>query len=108
MDHNLGLRSDHAEMDRHEIVGFFAPATNVEIVRALVEYIYAEKSYTLDERVAWTIDPSKNPYRATIEKGQVHCGHNPWLWARIVDDLDVFKEESGKLVGAWKERASMP
>ncbi len=95
---------DHAEMDRHEVLGLLGPTANIEFVRELVEYMYAEKNYALEERVAWAIEPSKNPYRATVEKGHVHCGHNPWTRARIVDDLAVFREESGKVVGAWKER----
>jgi hypothetical protein len=92
-------------MDRPEIIGFLSPTTHIESVRQLVEYIYAEKSYTLEERVAWAVDPNKNPYPAMIARGDVHCGHNPWLRARLVDDLVMFREESGKVVGAWKERA---
>jgi hypothetical protein len=51
----------HAEMDRHEILGFLGPTAHVEFVRQLVEYLYGEKNYTLEERVAWATDPSKNP-----------------------------------------------
>lgn len=96
---------DHAAMDRPEVLAFFAPSTDIGFVRRFVENLYAEKTYTLEERIRWTADPSANPYKATVERDRhVHCGHNPMLFARIVDDLEMMQEESGKIVGAWMER----
>lgn len=95
---------DHAAMDGDEILAFFSPTTSIEFVRQAVEYIYAEKSYNLEERARWTIDPSKNPYKALAENGMVHCGHNPMLVARIVEELVLHKESSGKIIGVWKNR----
>jgi hypothetical protein len=99
---------DHAAMDRPEILAFFPPSTDIGFIRQFVENLLAEKTFTLDERVHWTANPDVRPYKATVEKGHVHCGHNPMLFARIVDDLAIMQEESGKLVGAWKERKLGP
>jgi hypothetical protein len=99
---------EHAAMDRPEILAFFPADTDISFIRQFVENLYAEKTFTLDERVRWTANPDANPYRATVTRVHVHCGHNPMLFARVVDDLEMMKEESGKIVGAWVERELGP
>lgn len=36
--------------------------------------------------------------------GAIHCGDNPFLVARLVDDLGVERNEHGKETATWKER----
>jgi len=36
--------------------------------------------------------------------GQIHCGHNPWLLARLVDDLEIVRDENGHEKATWKIR----
>jgi len=36
--------------------------------------------------------------------GEITCGHNPYLRARLVDDLTVERHEDGKEEVKWKER----
>jgi hypothetical protein len=95
----------HVKIDRTEVVDFFGPSAHIEYVRDQVEHKYAEKNYTFEELVASTLDPSKNPYRATVEGSLVHCGHNPFLKARIVDDLVIRRDQDGVVRGTWSERS---
>lgn len=90
-------------MERDRVLDFLDPNENVEFVRRFVEHKYAELSYTLNERLDWTRNPSGNPYSATVVNGEVHCGHNPWLRARIVDDLQL-NTVLEEVLGTWKER----
>ena len=95
----------HVKVDSTEVVGFFGPTAHIDYVRQQVEWMYAEKNYTLEERIAWTKDPSKNPYKGTIEGDFVHCGHNPFLKARIVDNLVLQQDKkTRKVTGTWTER----
>ena len=90
-------------MERDRVLDFLDPNEDIEFVRRFVEHKYAELSYTLEERLRWTRNPADNPYRATVARGEVHCGHNPWLRARIVDNLQL-SSVLDKLLGTWEER----
>jgi hypothetical protein len=64
-----------------------------EVVRRIVEALYASHTYSEAEIVAFS-PPDKNPYRAQLGniggiawEGQIACGHNPHLVARLVDNL---------------------
>lgn len=52
-----------------------------------------------------------NPYPAqfgmlnnVLWGGEITCGHNPWLLARLVDELTVEADADGKERATWKER----
>jgi hypothetical protein len=36
--------------------------------------------------------------------GEIICGHNPYLRARLVDDLTIERNDDGKEEVNWKER----
>ena len=38
---------------------------------------------------------SNNPYKADIRNGRIHCGHNPFLYARVVSDLKIEITDDG-------------
>lgn len=100
---------DHARVE-DRIVAVFGPRLSGERVRELVDCIHSVLKYTPRERMAWTFNPKANPYPAQFGEvygggvrwtGEVTCGDNPWLRARLVDDL-VIDEDHPQ--GAWKER----
>ena len=37
-------------------------------------------------------------------RGQIHCGHNPFLFAQLVDNLAVDCDAGGKEKATWQER----
>lgn len=102
--------SEHAKRD-DKVAAIFNPRLGAERIREYVQFMYASESYTLSERMDWALDKTKNPYPAqfgTLDgvswQGQIICGHNPWLEARLVDDLSVEVEPEGKEKPTWKER----
>lgn len=76
-----------------------------------VEWLYANEVFDLSERIAHAKSRERfNPYPARFGflegmqwEGEIYCGHNPYLFARIVDDLKV-TTESEVDQAIWKER----
>jgi hypothetical protein len=99
---------DHARRE-DTIAAVFNPRLGAERVRELVEFIYASE-YSIAERLALARG-GPNPYPAEFVsingvrwQGEMLCGHNPYLRARLVDDLAVERNVDGKEILSWKER----
>ena len=100
---------DHVRVEQR-IVAIFRPQLSGHRVLELVAHIYAVLKYTPRERLASALNPKANPHPAQFGQvdngegtwtGEVICGHNPWLRARLVDDLVIDKDHP---LGTWKER----
>jgi predicted GNAT family N-acyltransferase len=101
---------DHAKRD-DKVAAIFNPRFSAERVRELVEFLYLTQNSTLSERMNWARDKNLNPYLAQFHtldgvpwQGQIHCGHNPFLFARLVDDLAVECDAEGNERATWRER----
>jgi hypothetical protein len=93
------------------VAAIFNPRFSSEHVRELVEFIYLSDMYSLAERAEYARDKKLNPYPARFGtlggvtwKGEIRCGHNPELRARLVGDLTVERDEHGKESVHWEER----
>lgn len=76
-----------------------------------MERIYINNYTSLRERVAYAKNKKHHPYPAQSHRingvpwaGRMHCGRNPYLYARLVDDLSVNVDENGEETLTWKER----
>jgi hypothetical protein len=112
----------HATVSKREvIVAILRPQTGPDTVKRIIELLYAAREYEpIDKLDALT----RNPYPAqfntiTVEQpmpggeiftqrvpyiGQMACGHNPYLYARLVDNLrpkDLHDPSAGLI---WDER----
>jgi hypothetical protein len=92
-----------------KVVAILNPQLSGNHVRELVEFLYLSWRYTLSEQVRCAVS-RKNPYPAHFPdidgvpwSGEVYCGHNPVLHARLVADLAVKCDERGKETATWKE-----
>ena len=101
---------EHAKR-RNKIAAVLNPHFSGQHVRELVQFLYTTESYTVSEQMAFAKDPTQNPYPAQFAQieghpwaAQIHCGHNPFLFARLVDELTVERGADGKENGVWKER----
>jgi hypothetical protein len=100
----------HAKRD-DTVAAIFDSRLGVERIREYVEFLYATENYTLREQMTWARDRKNNRYPAQFGtlngvpwEGEIICGHNPYLRARLVDDLSVEVEAEGKEKATWKER----
>ena len=84
---------DHAAKD-DPIVTILHRDTPLETVRWYLETTYMRHEYVKSELLEWTQDPSRNPYRARVDRmtngsDTVSCGHNPRLSATLVSAKNI-------------------
>lgn len=80
-------------------------------VAEIVELLYASRSYSPIDWYQWA-RTGKNPYPAQFGittdghpwDGEITCGHNPHLYARLVDDLRFDETAGQRPTARWKER----
>jgi len=81
-------------------------------IREFVELFYLNVYYGIGERVYYGLHRKKNPFKAKFIHNEgtpwpipvVHCGDNPWLIARLVEDLTVERHEDGTETATWKDQ----
>lgn len=103
---------DHAKPER-KVAEVLNPRMSPERVREIVELVYHRDS-SLAEKMRWRLCKQIQPYPAEFQtidgvpwKGQVVCGHNPSLLARLVDDLKVDFGAEGTEQASWTERCTV-
>ncbi len=113
---------DHTAVPDDEIVAaILHPLTSSKTVKHIMELLYAAREYApIDKLNALHSNPYPAKYnlvnveqklkggeiwhQRVPQEGQIYCGHNPWLYARCVDDLrlkDPLDPDAGLV---WKER----
>lgn len=100
---------DYAHMDNPFVLALDRRLGG-ENIRKIVEHLYAAFIYDDTDKVGLVLPDASNPYPATFLtingmrwQGEIHCGHNPWLRARIVENLKVIHEKGVEKV-TWTER----
>ena len=101
---------DHAKRD-NKIAAVLNWRLTPEKISEIIEMIYVNEYSSLEERVAFAKNKKTNPYKTTYDningipwQGRLFCGHNPFLVARLVDNLYVKKDSSGNEVLDWEDR----
>jgi len=94
-----------------KIVTVMSRRLSPERVSEILEMIYGNEYYTLEERVSFAKSRKLNPYPAYYDDiggipwtGRILCGHNPFLVARLVDNLYVTRDAEGIEHLTWEER----
>jgi hypothetical protein len=96
-----------------EVVAILSPRLGGRRVREFIELIYLTNGYfTLSEElaIAWPRH-GRIPYPARFGQtedgepwaGEIICGDDPFLKARLVDDLIVERDAGGQETAVWKE-----
>ena len=102
---------EHAKVD-NRIAAILDSRTSAIRVRELVDFIYVNEFGSLAERLAYAKNKKNNPYPAEFVlmegipwEGEIQNGGNPFLRARLVEDLHIEDDGSpeGNLV--WRERS---
>ena len=97
---------DHAQPTRR-IAAVLRPQLTGRRVRDLVACLYAASEYSPADMLR-ALDPKFDPYPARFDsingvtfEGIIICGHNPFLLARLVDDLAVGHDGNA----TWTDRS---
>ena len=100
---------EHARVE-DPIAAIINSRTSPERVRELVEFIYVHSWFSFKERLAYAKNKKGNICPATFNSiegvpftGQITCGFNPFLYARLVEGIHIKDDGSpeGKL--EWRE-----
>jgi hypothetical protein len=104
---------EHAAVE-DPIVAILSARMSGEQVRRYVDFYYTSRKSALREKLdlARYYKPAQPNYPAEFVRigpqqiqwpGHITCGHNPWLYARKVDNLKFVENEDGQEVLGWQE-----
>ena len=92
-----------------KVVSVFKAQRSADFVREYMEQHYIDTHYSVQEKLLYAQSRKSNPYPATFEKldgipwqGRITCGHNPFLYGRLVLKLRVVSGPDGDTL-AWEE-----
>jgi hypothetical protein len=93
---------------RSEVAAILSGRLGGGRVRGFVELLGVAGYYTLQEQAAmqWS-GPGQAPYPAQFNdrwQCDISCGDDPYLRARLVDDLIVERDADGEEKVTWKKR----
>lgn len=101
---------DHAKVDE-KVVAILNYRRSGHTIRKVVEQIYMSRQYSLHEQASYAKNKKRSNYYpaqfSIIDGGrfidQIHCGDNPFLWARRVFDLEAYVDENCDEHLTWDE-----
>jgi hypothetical protein len=104
----LVTRHWRADYPKWEVAAILSGGLGGATVRGFVELLGFTSYYTLQEQAAmqWS-GPGRAPYPAQFNnlwQSEISCGDDPYLRARLVDDLMVERNADGGENVVWKER----
>ena len=85
------------------VVGILNSRWGDRRVADIVEFLHTNATANVTELSHYAKRPSNNPYRAEIRNGRIHCGSNPFLYARVVSDLKIEITSNNKESISWLE-----
>jgi len=96
---------EHAKPSKR-IVALLSPRWSQDRVRDHVHVLYSMNGYSPAEKLNLLKKHAHIPHPAQFQEtqGRINCGHNPWLYARLVDDLRVSTDPAAVEGLTWKER----
>lgn len=91
------------------VVSIFKAQRSAGFVREYMEQYYIDNFYSIQEKLVYAQSRKNNPYPATFETldgvpwlARITCGHNPYLYGRLVLKLRIIKGEQGDHL-TWEE-----
>ena len=88
-----------------KVVAILRPQWPAARVADFVELYYATCTSNITEMAYYARRRANNPYPASDDGQTVICGHNPFLSARLVDDLEIATDvASGLETIRWRTR----
>lgn len=104
----LGVNNNSSSSQR--IVNIFDSRVSAEKIKQFTEDYYIATQFNSFEKATFASNRKYNPYKAEFARingiewlGQIRCGHNPFLFARIVANLIVVFDKSAQEIVHWQE-----
>jgi hypothetical protein len=90
------------------VAAVFKAQRSADTVREYMEQHYIDRFYSPYEKLLYARSPRNNPYPAEFAsldgvpwRGRITCGHNPFLYGRLVRKLRVEQTQGQQF--AWEE-----
>jgi hypothetical protein len=98
---------EHAKRE-NPFAAILNPRLSSRKICEIVEFMYRLAEYSLSDQAGY-VRNGRPDNHATVDRTldgrvHIHCGHNPFLRARLVDDLVVERNGEGKEIVLCKER----
>lgn len=87
---------DHAAVE-DRIAGILRPRLSRDVVKEIIESIYAVHEGYVGELAYWSRRPQEKPYKAEWDQNHCYCGGNPSLHANYVHHLKVEEDPTSGL-----------
>lgn len=91
------------------VISVFKALRSPTYVREYMEQYYIDNYYSVREKLLYAKSRKNNPYPAVFElldnvpwQGRITCGHNPFLFGRLVRKLRIVDGPNGEEL-AWEE-----
>lgn len=104
------LRARNRSGKDTEVVAILDYRKSVGRVRDFIENLYISDNYSLPEKLTYARNTNFNPYPAQIidlnvrsPYYQITCGDNPCLFGRLVKNIRISVDTSGKEILLWDE-----
>lgn len=73
-------------------------------MRNIIEQMYVDFTCSFHERLRYAKNKKSCPYKAELQQGEIIiCGHNPWLEARLVKNVQINSDKDGNEKLMWQE-----
>lgn len=98
--------------DENRLFAIIGARRSIEFIVDILEFLYLRASSNASEMAYLVTRPRKKHFKAEMSQlingvphgDRILCGHNPWLYARKVTELNVvIAEESGAEHVTWRE-----
>lgn len=94
-----------------KIVSILNPKLSGKNVAKFIEQLYIILAgYNNAEKFKYANNRKSNPYKAKFDdvygltwEGRIICGHNPYLYGRLVSNLELEKDNEGNEYLVWTE-----
>lgn len=94
---------NHAKKEE-KIVSILNYRYSLERVKKYIEQCYIDSEYLLVDKLSCAKSANNNPYQAESSSGdKITCGHNPFLFARIVHNVKIEKDINDNETLVWEE-----
>lgn len=93
-----------------KVISILPPRYPANKVREYVEQLYVDLFLSPTERISYLKNKKNAAYQAEfdtingVQVCRITCGHNPWLFARPVVNLQVITDEQGTERFNWQNR----
>lgn len=96
--------TDKKYMEGKDIIAIFDSRKSPDTIKDFVENYYMSSKYSIYEKAYYSSHRKLNPYPAKYDSsnGVIHCGHNPFISAKLVKNLHISVNDDGAEILAWE------